>query len=281
MPRHPVVLVVTVLCTVILLALSLPRTVVAIINLPGNVWLSRIQQRDDVAVEQLQVLIDTRRAALVWADSAQLRNDLALATLWHTVETQEELNPFDEDDGSNRKVLQPAIDMIHDSLKLGPANPYAWHQLALAELYAGGVSPKVVKAIDMSLRTGPHEPRIRTGRLELALIAWELLDDDLRAQTLDQIRLTWTGPQQEIVRFAYELDRAHVIREALASSRDDLIEFKENLERYALKEQREEAEALAEEAAAAEENAAGERAPGENVGDPAAPPPAGAPAPAQ
>ena len=270
LPRHPVVLVVTLICTVTLLALSLPRTVVAIINLPGNVWLSRIQQRDDVAAEQLQVLIDTRRAALVWADSAQLRNDLALATLWHTVETQEDLNPFDQDDGSNRKVLQPAIDMIHDSLKLGPANPYAWHQLALAELYAGGVSPKVVKAIDMSLRTGPHEPRIRTARLELALIAWDILDEDLRAQTLDQIRLTWTGPQQEVVRFAFELDRAHVIREALAGSRDDLIEFKENLERYALKEQREEAEGLAEEAAAAEQSA-----------EDGAAPPAGETAPAQ
>lgn len=261
--RNPGVLLVTLLCAATLLALSVPRTVVAVINLPGNVWLSRLQQRDDVAVEQLKVLIDSRRAALVWTDSARLRNDLALATLWHTVEIEEGLNPFDDDDGSNRKVLQPAIEMIHDSLKLGPANPFAWHQLALAELYAGGVSPAVTKAIEMSILTGPNEPRIRTGRLELALISWPALDDDLRALVLDQIRATWTGPQQEVVRFAYELDRAHVIREALAGTRDDLIEFQENLEHYALQEQREAAEERAEEEAA--EAAAG--APGDASDD--------------
>ena len=65
-PRDAAVLLLALACGVTILVLAVPRAVVAVINLPGNVWLARIQERDDVAVEQLQVLIDSRRAALVW-----------------------------------------------------------------------------------------------------------------------------------------------------------------------------------------------------------------------
>ena len=237
----------------LLLGLSVPRTVVAVIGLPGDVWLDRlqdrewldrIQDREDLDPEQLEVLIGTREAALKWVDSSDLRNDLALASLWHAIDTQT-LNKFDEDDGHNRAVLQPSIDMLHDSLRLGPSDPYGWHQLAFAEFYAGGISEATLRALEMSIRTGPNEPRLRFERLELALICWPALDPDLRALVEDQIRIAWSLRWHRVVHRALRTDRAVAVRKALSGSRDALIEFEEGYDRHV---QARELEALEEQA---------------------------------
>ena len=207
-----------------LLYLALPRTIAAIVKLPGRPVLARIQDRKPVDAEDLATLITARRGALYWADSGRDHAVLGLAQLL-LARGSERASGYDQ------RVVEDAIGSLRDGLALAPASPHAWARLAYAELVANGPSATVATALDMSLRTAPFEPRLLRVRVELSLHAWPYLTAEVRRLVHEQIRQAWRQSRSQLIVIARYTGRENVVRRALSEHPADRAEFEQLLRR--------------------------------------------------
>ena len=205
-----------------LLYLALPRTVAAILMLPGDPVLERMQKREPVDKKDLEILVRSRKRALDWVDSGRVHTDLGLAQLLLARE-MESARAFD------RALAHDAVASLRAGLALTPSSPHAWARLAYAEYVADGPSPTVAQALDMSLRTAPFEPRLTQVRVELALLAWPFLTTPTRRLVDDEIRRAWRQARPGLVAIARHSGRDDVVRAALSGDPAALSEFKERL----------------------------------------------------
>lgn len=205
-----------------LLYLALPRTIAAIVKLPGKPVLARIQDRERVDAEDLATLITARGRALSWADSGRDHAILGLAQLL-LARGPERANGYD------KKVVEEAIASLRDGLAVAPASPHAWARLAYAELVAHGPSAAVAAALDMSLRTAPFEPRLLRVRVELSLHAWPYLTAEVRQLVHEQIRQAWRQSRSQLIVIARYTGRENVVRRALSERPAERAEFEQLL----------------------------------------------------
>ncbi len=205
-----------------LLYLALPRTIAAIVKLPGRPVLARIQDRKPVDVEDLATLITARSRALSWADSGRDHAVLGLAQLL-LARGPERASGYDQ------RVVEDAIVSLRDGLALAPASPHAWARLAYAELVANGPSAAVASALDMSLRTAPFEPRLLRVRVELSLHAWPYLTAEVRRLVHEQIRQAWRQSRSQLIVIARYTGRENVVRRALSEHPAERAEFEQLL----------------------------------------------------
>ena len=201
-----------------LLYLALPRTVAAILMMPGDPVLTRIQKQEPVNTGDLETLIASRERVLSWVSSGRIRTDLGLAQLLLARRT-EDATRFD------RERALEAIGSLREGLALAPASPHGWARLAYAELVTGGPSPAVARALAMSLRTAPFEPRLTRVRVELSLLAWPFLTTPTRGLVGDEIRLAWRQSRSELLEIARQSRRDDVVRAALSEDPAALSEF--------------------------------------------------------
>lgn len=203
-----------------LLYLALPRTVAAVLMLPGDPLLERIREREPVDKNDLEILVRSRERALAWVESGRVHTDLGLAYLLLARQT-------DEAGGFDRERARQAVASLREGLPRAPASPHAWARLAYAELVAQGPSPTVARALDMSLRTAPFEPRLTRVRVELALLAWPFLTSPTRRLVAAQIRLAWRQARSGLVEIARHSGRDDVVRAALSGDPAAVSEFEE------------------------------------------------------
>jgi hypothetical protein len=191
--------------------LAIPRAVSAIVAVPGDHVLRRVQNGEAVSDKNLDTLIESRERALAWFDSGRLHTDLALAVLLKA----ERLGPESEE--LEKTFADRAIDLIHLGLSRAPARPYAWTRLAHAEMLANGVSPASARALEMSFRTGAHNPHLAKIRLKLALYNWSEISPEVRKRVLQQIRVVAKGggPPDDVIDAAGQVGRLDVLRIAL------------------------------------------------------------------
>ncbi len=199
-------------------ALAIPRLVAEFVSLPGESPLVDLQNGDAVAESPLELLIETRNHALKWVDSGRTYTDLALAHLV-LAETKAGYGALD------REHLLRAIDLLHQGLALAPSRPFAWARLAFARYVADGPSDAVGRALEMSIRTGPHEPYLCDIRLELALATWDHLSVEAQQLSHEDIWIAWSLSREAVAALAYDLNRPDVIRAAFATSSEDLVAF--------------------------------------------------------
>ena len=141
-----------------LLDLALPRTVAALLRLPGNPALTRVQERKPVDDTGLETLIASRKSALSWAQSGPDAAALGLGQLLLA-------RGPNGARGYDQALVAEAIATLRGGLALGPADPHAWARLAYADLVANGASARVARALEMSLDTAPYDPRLLRVRL--------------------------------------------------------------------------------------------------------------------
>lgn len=211
-----------------LLYLTLPRTIAAIVKLPGSPVLARIQDRKPVGAEDLATLITARRRALSWADSGRDHAVLGLAQLL-LARGPERASGYNQAGGYDQRVVGDAIGSLRDGLALAPASPHAWARLAYAELVANGPSAAVATALDMSLRTAPFEPRLLRVRVELSLHAWPYLTAEVRRLVHEQIRQAWRQSRSQLIVIARYTGRENVVRRALSEHPAARAEFEQLL----------------------------------------------------
>ncbi len=201
-----------------LLYLALPRTVAALLRLPGNPVLTRVQERKPVDNRGLETLIASRKRALSWAESGP---DAALLGLGQLLRASESKGAR----GYDQALVAEAIASLRDGLALGPADPRAWARLAYADLVANGVSASVARALEMSLDTAPYDPRLLAVRLELCLWAWPYFAPEVRRLVDEQIRLAWRLTRPELIVIARHTGRENVVRAALSDDAAERVEF--------------------------------------------------------
>jgi hypothetical protein len=200
-----------------LIALAIPRFVAAVLALPGDHILAKIEaERAAPDAGRLELLIASRRSALAVVDSATAQTDLGLALLLKASSLSDPV--------ASRHALVEAIAALRSALAVAPARPHAWTRLALAELAASGPSVKVAAALKMAIETGPCERELLVPRLRVALATLSYFPPVGEALIRDQIRLVSKLQPYDLDRLARETPGSEpIIRAALSfkSARPD------------------------------------------------------------
>lgn len=217
---------VTSLVAIALLVLAVPRTISAFVTIPSGPVMIKLQLLQPVVSEELDTLIGSQRRALNWDSRGRTRTDLGLAHL-----LMADQRP--RDDFRWRENMDEAIESLREGLALAPANPYAWTRLAYAETQLNGWSPASIAALRLAFITAPYEPRLALSRLRLSFLAWPHMAPEDRRLVFQQIRHTWNNSPRELTVLALDLRVANLVRAALLTSPDDLIDFEKRLSNQA------------------------------------------------
>ena len=185
----------------VLIALSAPRVVSAVIQLPADRTTRLIQSGHPVDDNALARLAATRRGAIEWTKNGRQWAELGLAQL-----KQAENNTTDR-----KKLLANAAAALQRSVALSPIDASAWLWLAETELLRTGPSDEAAQAIRMSIRIAPHDRAVQLNRLELALSTWQHFDDVARAEVAEQVRLVHRRSPDRLRDLAKEIGRQDIV----------------------------------------------------------------------
>ncbi|MEI6987359.1 MAG: hypothetical protein WCK65_14650 [Rhodospirillaceae bacterium] len=166
---HPVTIVAVAVVGVLLLALSLPRLGAALSLLPAQSVLSGLQAWRTPTAESLKFLGQASERAALWHTTGRILSDGALASLL--------LLSLEPAVGGEREVRLAAVAaQLERSLARAPMNGYVWLRLAVTEAQRHAREKAAVRAMAMSYRVMPVEPRLAPTRLRLALTFWYWFD---------------------------------------------------------------------------------------------------------
>lgn len=217
------VIVVVGLTGALLVSMALPRTIGGFALLRGDRVYDAMQAGREVSVSDLERLVESREAALASRNDAALWSELGLATL--------ALARALDDQASRRDaLLLTSIEAGRQSLRLNPADGYSWIRLAQARIFETGPDEETVRALEMALRTAPYDRQIVFPKIELCLLLWSRLDDEMRALAQAQMHYALNRDEVRLVKLAKRYLAAPIVRQALSSVPDHLRRFDE---RYA------------------------------------------------
>ena len=177
------------LAACLLLALAVPRSVAAVLALPGDPWLRLVQRGEPIGDRGHRILRKTRVAAASWSADPRLRTDRALADLAEAL----------AEDGPRARreaLIADADRALVEGLSGAPANPFAWARLAQARGLGGASGEALRPLFGMSLATGPAVRRLAVGRTVLGLTIWPALNEADRAGLRRQADLAWRDPDR-------------------------------------------------------------------------------------
>ncbi len=218
------VIIVVGLAGALLVSMALPRTVGGFALLRGNHVYDALQAGREAAVDDLERLVESRENALASRNDAALWSELALATLALA-------RALGEDEAARHDaLLQASIEAGRQSLRLNPANGYSWVRLAQARVFGTGTDEATVRALEMALRTAPYDRQIVFPKIELCLLLWSRLDEEMRALARAQMHYALNRDEVRLVKLAKRYLAAPIVRQALSSVPDHLRRFDE---RYA------------------------------------------------
>jgi len=152
-----------------LLWLSIPRTMAAFLNLPGDPVLENIQLGKPVTIDDLNNFVSSRKNSLEWVESGRTWTDLGLAYLQLAKQVG-----YDTEEGT--EYTAKSAQALKAGLSLAPASPYAWARLAFLGLQPQNYGIDAKHALIMSLLTGPFERRLASTRIQYALALWDKLE---------------------------------------------------------------------------------------------------------
>jgi hypothetical protein len=204
-----------------LLVLGLPRLVSAVIMLPAQPALERLQSGLPVSEEDLARLAGRAAVARQFSSSGRVAADLAAAKLAQAERLPERAQT------ERRELVEDAIALLEDGLAAMPANGFGWARLAGARRLKDGAGPAAVDAWRMSVLTAPAEPRLALWRARFGIAsAPHLIEGDY--MLLDrQIRFAWTAEPERLAEYAKSAGPValRTIRAALLDQPEDLAGF--------------------------------------------------------
>ncbi len=208
-----------------LLYLGAPRAIEAVWMYSGNRTLLDIQAQKSVTNEKLADLIEALDDTMFLVESGRKWTDLGLAQLLLSART--------EDEPKAQELLSRSRVSLRKGLALAPANGFAWTRLAYVETLISGPSEEVAGILEMAMLTMPFEPRLLFFRLELCFLAWPYFDEEDRDLVFQQLRFAWRESAKQLVDLAARAERVELVRDALASTPEDLDRFETLLEQGA------------------------------------------------
>jgi len=208
-----------------LLYLGAPRAIEAVWMYSGNRTLLDIQAQRRVSKEKLANLIEALDDTMFLVESGRKWTDLGLAQLFLSAKT--------EDEPKAQELLSRARMSLRKGLALAPANGFAWTRLAYVEILISGPSEELAGILEMAMLTAPFEPRLLFFRVELCFLTWPYFDEQDRDLVFQQVRYAWRESAKKLVDLAARAKRVELVRDALASTPDDLDRFETLLEKGA------------------------------------------------
>jgi hypothetical protein len=190
-----------------------PRLVAGIVQIAGDPGATRIERNLPAGPDQLDATIESRRAASAWHASPQFAFDIGSAALRSYARLQ--FQP--ERSAEHAAYLDQAIDSLRGGLAGHPAQPYAWMNLAYADLIRSGASERTGAWLRMSILAGPEEPPLVVPRIALALLGWPALDLGTRALVVGQIEGAASYRTRELADMALRLGAGDFVRTVLAA----------------------------------------------------------------
>ena len=170
--------------------LAWPRLHASINYLPVDTALNRYYAGESISKDQLPALISRSEASLEIHDHSRFREGLSVLLYLHGLDEERLLH----DRLISFKDSRQASIMV---LSRAPSKPATWLRLARLHTILQDQANEVIKALEMSIRSGPVEPALLLGRLELGY----RFADEMGSESLDllrgQTRLAWTLREKE------------------------------------------------------------------------------------
>lgn len=199
----------------LLLAQGVPRLIAAAYTAPYDQTLRDLgeaRRPRQITAAELSMAAESRREALGWFDSAQTRSEFAAARMMQA--------SLDNYEGTRGKILlDQSIQAHSDALARRPADAHAWTRLARLILVRDGLTPGLVPYLRMAIRTAPSDPRLVLARLDLAFLAWPMMDNTTREMIAEQIRIAARINTKSLAKLAKERFALEIARDAL---KDDI-----------------------------------------------------------
>jgi hypothetical protein len=199
---------------------GLRQVVAALLIVPSNATLERIQNLEPVTPVALVGLADRQSNSLAVMDSAAGWSNLGLALALQA----ESASAADRAD-----LLTRTVEALRTSLTLAPANPYVWTRLAVVRHSTGARDAEIMRYVRLSWMTGPNEERLRLPRIGLTLGHWSAVTEADRQSLLEDIRHAWDLRHEDILPLATSPFATNVVRAALIPDLANLRTFEKAL----------------------------------------------------
>jgi hypothetical protein len=202
---------------VVLSFTALPRVRAALNHLPVDTAIRELDNRHDLNPEKVKSLVITAQKSIAlydypgyWADLSQL--------LFFQVEHASSLHL------NQQSLLKQIQYSIERSLIRSPANSMLWFQLARAHVLLNSVSDKTLKALMLSIMTGPYEYGHLLPRLHLCLLFQDKFDTKDQFLLHSQVLIAWEkAPQIFIKEIALKNNNMSKIRFLLQNKSPDVL----------------------------------------------------------
>lgn len=193
-----------------LIAMAVPRLAAGIISGPFDDTVRDIGRGEKVSRVDLRIARASRTSALGWYGLAQFESELGI--LNYTLARGDERGT-----DAHRKLIDESIAADMRAIKLAPTAAYSWLRLAQAHIERDGAvaADKIAPFLRMSYAMARYDPRVVLTRLDIALLFWNNLPDDLKLETDEQIRLAMKWYPRDLVRYTRARHRLAQVRAAL------------------------------------------------------------------
>jgi len=194
-----------------LIAMAVPRLAAGIITGPFDEIVREIARGEKVSKVDLKIARASRISALEWYGLAQYESDLGV--LNYTLARTEERGTE-----THRKLIDGAIAADLRAIERAPTAAYSWLRLAQAHIERDGAAAadKIGPFLRMSYAMARYDPRVVLTRLDIALLFWNDLPEDLKPEVNEQIRLAMDWFPRDLVRYARARNRLSQVRNALS-----------------------------------------------------------------
>ncbi|QQR68574.1 MAG: hypothetical protein IPI58_06925 [Alphaproteobacteria bacterium] len=205
----------------LLLTLAVPHSVTHGVRAQGDaqrqeMLLQNARSLDDKELDEL--IASREQPESQWVDTARAQTDLAQAYLIRA-ERAGLATP------AGQEGIASALAAQQHALSLTPVDTFGWMRLAYLRLRTGAPMPGVVKALALSLDTGPHEPILAKSRMTMMALLRNQLSPETWEEWPAQARLAWRKEAAGTFLAARLAQVLPELRQALAESPGDVQRF--------------------------------------------------------
>jgi hypothetical protein len=196
---------------------ALPRVKASFNYLPVDSAINELNNRKNLDSQKVEVLIARAQQSLAVYDHPRYWADLSRLLLVQAEQTS----------GFNLKrhsLIIQAQYYIEQSLVRSPANSLLWFQYAKLDVLLNAVSDQTVKALNLSIMTGPYELGHLLPRLQLCLSLLSKFDKKDYSLLQSQILIAWEkSPKLFIQKIALQNHNMDKIRFLLQDKSPDVL----------------------------------------------------------
>ena len=195
-----------------------PRVVAHLMMSAGEPHMELVRQGKPLPPARMRAAIESRAAALRWADIPEAWVELGRLHLARAADR--ELSPR-----AVNAMLDQSIYTFRRGLALSPHRPYAWLQFLQAAIARGLPEAEVNRLFNLSIDLAALETRLVKHRVRLGFYARTILSPPVAGRIAEQVRLMARNEPHPLAEFARARFALAWVRAALRSDPELLARF--------------------------------------------------------